>query len=89
MTERAIDDSARLRRLGWRARRGLLENDLVFERFFARHGSELDEDLVSGLDRLLDLTDNELLDLILARSEPEGPLDCPSVRRALTMLRQC
>src|SRR5260364_259666 len=31
-----------LRRLRWRARRGRLENDLIFERFFSRYETALD-----------------------------------------------
>jgi antitoxin CptB len=62
-------DPARRRRLRWRARRGLLENDLVLTRFLDRHEGELTDDQVVGLDGLLDLTDNELLDLILGRTD--------------------
>ena len=65
-------DPARRRRLRWRARRGLLENDLVLTRFLDRHEAALTDAEVHGLDRLLDLSDNELLDLILARTEPDA-----------------
>jgi antitoxin CptB len=82
-------DPARRRRLRWRARRGLLENDLVFERFFAKHEAWLSDEDVTGLDALLDLGDNALLDLILVRAEPEGGLDTPDVRRVLHWLRNC
>ncbi len=77
------------RRLRWRSRRGLLENDLVLERFFARHGDEIDETLAQGLDVLLELPDGELLDLILRRIEPQGEADTPAARRVLEMLREC
>jgi antitoxin CptB len=79
-------DLARRRRLRWRARRGLLENDLIFERFFNRHEDTLTDDDVTGLDELLDLTDNELLDLILARTEPDQGVS-PQARRVLEALR--
>lgn len=81
------DDPARRRRLRWRARRGLLENDLVLTRFLDAHEGRLTDGEVLGLDRLLDLTDNELLDLILARREPDAELDVPDVRRVLALLR--
>ncbi|MGD9946277.1 MAG: succinate dehydrogenase assembly factor 2 [Burkholderiaceae bacterium] len=79
-------DAARRRRLRWRARRGLLENDLVLTRFLDRHEDRLTDDEVAGLDRLLDLTDNQLLDLILGRSELEGDED-PRAQHILTLLR--
>lgn len=76
------------RRLRWRARRGLLENDLILNRFFDRHEPVLSDEDVIGLDVLLDLPDNELLDLILERIEPTGAADTPDVRRVLNLLRQ-
>jgi antitoxin CptB len=67
------DDDARRRRLRWRARRGLLENDLLLERYMKRFEAQLSDDDVAGLDELLDLTDNELLDLVLERTAvPSG-----------------
>ncbi|MEN9314106.1 MAG: hypothetical protein RIS35_499 [Pseudomonadota bacterium] len=81
------DDPARRRRLRWRARRGLLENDLVLERFFDRHESTLDDAGVSGLDELLALGDNELMDLILARKEPDPSSTSSEAVRVLQMLR--
>lgn len=83
------DDNAELqRRLRWRARRGLLENDLVLERFFRRHGNGIDDELARGLDVLLELPDGELLDLILRRDEPHGEADTPAARRVLELLRE-
>jgi antitoxin CptB len=87
MSTPILDDS-RLRRLAWRMRRGLLENDLILQRFIERHGRLIDEETVAGLDLLLDLSDNQLLDLLLARQEPQDELDTAPVRRALGMLRQ-
>jgi antitoxin CptB len=60
-------DAANRRRLRWRARRGLLENDLVLIRFFDKHEASLTDADITGLDRLLDLPDNDLLDLIFER----------------------
>ena len=80
-------DEARRRRLRWRARRGLLENDLVMARFFDRFESSLTDADVAGLDRLLDLADGELLDLILGRRELEGEAATSSAQRVLCMLR--
>jgi antitoxin CptB len=75
------------RRLRWRARRGLLENDLVMERFFQRFGESLTMEDHDGLATLLNLTDNDLLTLLLGREEPKGDLDCPPVHGVLTKLR--
>ena len=76
-----------LRRLRWRCRRGLLENDLFIERFFERHGDDLTTPLVQGLLRLMDLSDNDLLDLLMARTEPQGDLADPDVVQVLTLMR--
>lgn len=65
MSARHQDDAAQRARLRWRARRGLLENDLILQRFLGRHESSLTDRQVTGLHELLDLPDNELLDLIL------------------------
>jgi len=77
----------RIRRIRWRARRGLLENDILLSRFLDRHEQQLSDEEVEALDRLLDLTDPDLLDLILRRAEPTGALDSPSVCRLLARLR--
>jgi antitoxin CptB len=79
----------RMRRLRWRSRRGLLENDLLLEKFFERHGRALTESQVAGLDRLLDLPDNELLDLVLGRKGGgEDPRDSETLA-VLELLRRC
>ncbi len=80
-------EPAALNRLRWRCRRGLLENDLLIERFFARHGSCITVERAQGLQALTDLADNDLLDLLLSRREPEGELDCPEVREVLALIR--
>ena len=69
----------RLSRLRWRCRRGMLENDLVLERFLALRGDAISEDEIAILDRLLNLPDNELWDLIAGRSEPADPAAAPLV----------
>ena len=81
-------DPANRTRLRWRSRRGLLENDLILTRFLDAHEAELSDEDVDALTRLLDLADNPLLDLILARTEPEGDIDLPHVRALLARLRQ-
>ena len=83
----ALIDERALSKLRWRCRRGLLENDLFVERFFARHTARLTEDLAQGLLALMDLPDNDLLDLLLARREPAGELERDDVVQVLRMMR--
>ncbi len=75
------------RRLRWRARRGLLENDILFTRFLDREEKSLSEADVIEFDRLLDLTDNELLDLLLERKQLPEELASPTMRSLLERLR--
>ncbi|MEY3528661.1 MAG: succinate dehydrogenase assembly factor 2 [Polynucleobacter sp.] len=81
-------DAKQLYQLRSAARRGLLENDLILERFFQRYASELNEDLGAALSELLKLDDNDLLDLLLARKELNPDLDTETSRAVLSMLRQ-
>ena len=80
-------DARALSKLKWRCRRGLLENDLFVERFFARHEASLTEDQAQGLQVLMDLSDNDLLDLLLSRKEPEGELVRDDVIEVLRLMR--
>jgi antitoxin CptB len=82
------DDPTRRARLRWRSRRGLLENDLILTRFLDAHEIELTDDEVDALTQLLDLSDNDLLDLLLGRTEPADSLAVPNVSALLTKLRQ-
>ena len=81
-----IDERA-LSKLRWRCRRGLLENDLLVERFFSRHAVHLTEDQAQGLLTLMDLGDNDLLDLLLGRTEPTNELLRDDVVEVLRMMR--
>jgi antitoxin CptB len=74
--------------LRWRSRRGLVENDLYIEQFFATFGGQLTRRHATGLSALMDLADNDLMDLFLRRKEPEGALDTPEVRDVLQMVRK-
>jgi antitoxin CptB len=78
---------ADLNKLKWRCRRGLLENDLFIERFFRRHEETLTVAQAQGLTLLMALADNDLLDLLLARREPTGDVNCPEVHDVLVLLR--
>ena len=82
-----VIDARALSKLKWRCRRGLLENDLFVERFFQRHEATLTEQHADGLLALMDLGDNDLLDLLLARKEPAGELARAEVVQVLRMMR--
>ncbi len=55
------------RRLRWRARRGLLELDIVLGRFIDEHYARLDEMERRAFEVLLDMPDNPLWDMIAGR----------------------
>jgi antitoxin CptB len=80
-------DARAVSKLKWRCRRGLLENDLFIERFFAAHGASLSAQQARGLEALMELTDNDLLDLLLARKQAEGELATAEVRNVLSLMR--
>ena len=68
----ALVEEPQLERLKWRSRRGLLELDLVFARFWAGEGARMSEREAAALEKLLVLPDNDLLDLVM------GKVPCPA-----------
>lgn len=76
-----------LSKLRWRSRRGLLENDLFIERFFNRHAAALTVGQARGMYVLMDLSDNDLMDLLLRRTELQTEINTAEVREVLDMLR--
>ena len=60
-----------VRRLSWRCRRGLLELDIVLQRFSERHLASLSKPELLVFDSLLDLPDNEFLDVVTSRIKAE------------------
>jgi antitoxin CptB len=74
-------------RLRWRARRGLLENDLILTRFLDAHEETMSDEEVDAFSRLMDISDNALMDLLMGKKEPEDQLDLPHVKVLLTRLR--
>lgn len=73
--------------LRWRSRRGLVENDLFIERFFASCGSSLTQQQGAAFAALMELGDNDLMDLFLRRTEPSGQMDTPQIKEVLEMVR--
>jgi antitoxin CptB len=88
--EQLLDPRA-LSKLRWRCRRGLLENDLFIARFFDRFDNTLNVRQANALGVLMDLSDNDLLDLFLARKsllQVQATLDSADFHEILTMVRE-
>ena len=81
LSERALS------KLKWRCRRGLLENDLFIARFFERHESRMTVGQAGAMETLMDLSDNDLLDLLLCRKEPEPEWAGAEVVELLRLMR--
>jgi antitoxin CptB len=67
--------NAELYRLKSDARRGLLENDLILQRFFERYGAQLNAEDGKVLTQLLALEDNDLMDLLIGRKDSVATLE--------------
>jgi antitoxin CptB len=83
--------SGALSKLRWRSRRGMLENDLFIERFFNKYAELLTVRQANGLNALMDLSDNQLLDLHLGRkplADVRPELDTPDIRAVLDLLKE-
>ena len=90
-TGQELLDERTLSKLRWRCRRGLLENDLFIARFFERFDKTLNVRQADALGVLMDLSDNDLLDLFLARkslSQVEATLDSADFHEILKMVRE-
>ena len=81
-------DAESLNRLKWRCRRGLLENDLFIQRFFRRHEARLTQDQAEGLEALMDLSDNDLLDLLLGRDTRTAEIGSGRAKEVLALMRE-
>ena len=64
-----IPDPAILQRVRWRARRGLLELDIVLGRFIETQYEQMDEAERLAFEVLLDMPDNPLWDMVAGRLE--------------------
>ena len=84
--------NAELYRLKSDARRGLLENDLILQRFFERHGAQLRAEDGKVLGQLLALEDNDLMDLLIGRKDSvavlENEMQTPAFKNVLEKLRE-
>lgn len=83
-------DERHLSKLRWRCRRGLLENDLLIARFFERFSDSLTTTQANALHYLMDLSDNDLLDVLLNRKtigQVNASMDNDDVNEVLKMLK--
>ncbi len=60
-----------LERIRWRCRRGMLELDILLERFIEQHYANLDAVQREAFDALLDMPDVELWDMITGKATRE------------------
>ena len=74
-------DSETSRRLRWRCRRGLLELDLVFQRFLDQRYATLGADDRERFNKLLELQDYTLLAYLNGDETPSDPELAEIVRK--------
>ena len=63
-----MGDARQLDRIRWRARRGLLENDILLGRFLDAELAQLQDADLRKLELLLTWEDNDLLDVLMGRT---------------------
>ena len=76
-----MTDDRERERLRWRCRRGMLELDLLFQRFIAREFDRLSDRDIDVLNQVLELPDNDLLEYCYGRRVPDDPEVQDLVRR--------
>lgn len=74
-----------LERARWRCRRGLLELDILLERFMDEHYAILGENELRQFEMLLDIPDNDLWDMIMQRQQAWDPSVQPVLRLLQTV----
>lgn len=78
-------DRARLR---WRARRGLLENDLIITKFLDEYELTLTDEDVTALSKLFLMDDHQLLDVLLARVDLPSEYNTPDISRLVALMQE-
>ena len=74
-----------LERARWRCCRGLLELDILLERFMDEHYAVLGEDELRQFETLLDLPDNDLWDMIMQKQQAKDQSLQPVLRLLQTV----
>ena len=70
-------------KIRWKCRRGMLELDMIFEKFFHEKFNCLSDEEKALFDRFLDHPDPQLYDWLLGHERPEDPNDRRIVDRIL------
>lgn len=60
----------------------------MIERFLDKHELSLTDEDVGALTDLFEMTDNELLDILLERKDLEPELNTPAMSRVIQMIRE-
>ncbi|MGL6048004.1 succinate dehydrogenase assembly factor 2 [Vogesella sp. XCS3] len=66
-------DPVEIKRIRWRSRRGLLELDIVLERFLANGFDQLTMAELAAYRKCLELGDNDFLDYVNGKAEVDDP----------------
>jgi antitoxin CptB len=77
--------SKKFERARWRCRRGMLELDIILQRFMNAYYCQLDSAELQQFEQLLSLPDNDLWDLICARETAQDE----SLAPVLNLLQKC
>ena len=72
-----------IKRLAWRCRRGMLELDIVLQKFIQSHFEAFTSGELNQLDALLDYPDNDFWDLVSTRQHVTGNADLSSLLEKL------
>ena len=83
---KAAQKQAELRRLAWRCRRGLLELDIVLQRFVAQYYEGLSVAELSAFDAMLALPDNDFWALVSSENaQPINPETLAVINKIKTL----
>ena len=75
---------AEQRRLTWRCRRGMLELDIVLQRFMAQHFYTLTIDELAEFDVLLAMPDNDFWNLLVNK---ETSIEDPETKKVILKIQ--
>ncbi|WP_434778684.1 succinate dehydrogenase assembly factor 2 [Neisseria sp. Ec49-e6-T10] len=74
-------DEVERKRIRWRTRRGLLELDLILQKFLDQDFDQLNDHDMTIYCQILDLPDTEFLDIVNGKAEPQNPEWVPLINR--------